>query len=377
MFIKGVGCTNFGVEQSSQKLVYEAVNEALNDADIGIANIDVILISSMTLASNGERQRHISAMLSSLFQRKLPIINITAACAGGGAALWSAIQLSYNPNYNNILVVGVEKILANINEIIIDELMMGADYVYEQLEGLNFPAQNALIAQQHMLKHGTTEEDFALVAYKNHKNGFLNPKARFYKKEVTLEQIRSSPIVASPLRLYDCCISANGSAAVVLSKDKSDIEIAGSGFCVDRLPAFESDDMTSWQATRLAAEQAYKQTGITARDIDIAEVHDCFTPIEIISYEDLGFAKAGEGAELIRSNTTALDGNLPVNTSGGLKAKGHPISATGISQIYELTKQLRGEAGDRQVNGTYALAQNIGGAGSTASVHILKKAKYA
>ncbi|MBI2101941.1 thiolase family protein [Candidatus Woesearchaeota archaeon] len=225
-----------------------------------------------------------------------------------------------------------------------------------------------------MLKYGATTDDFALVALKNHENAYLNPKARFYKRRVTLKQIRKSPIVASPLRLFDCSLSVNGAAAAIITKEKADIEIAGSGFYVDRLSAFESEDMTTWQATKLAAEEAYKQAGAAPDDIDVAELHDAFTPVEIISYEDLGFCKKGEGKNLIRKGKVSLNGELPVNTSGGLKAKGHPISATGIAQIYELVKQLRRDAGERQVsNANIALAQNIGGAGSSISVHILKK----
>jgi acetyl-CoA C-acetyltransferase len=251
---------------------------------------------------------------------------------------------------------------------------MAAERIYEQSEGLNFPAQNALVAQQYMIRHKATTGDFALVAFKNHQNAFLNPKARFYKKQVTLKQIEKSHVVASPLRLFDCSLSVNGAAAAILTKGKTDIEIASSSMYVDRLAAFESEDMTSWESSRLAGEEAYRQAGITPEDIDIVEIHDAFTPVEIISYEDLGFCKRGEGKYLIRKGVTNLNGRLPVNTSGGLKAKGHPISATGISQIYELAKQMRNQAGDRQVdNIKYGLAQNIGGAGSTAAVHILKK----
>ncbi|MBI2646968.1 thiolase family protein [Candidatus Woesearchaeota archaeon] len=277
-------------------------------------------------------------------------------------------------DYNNILVVGVERLLTNNSITVTDEIMMAAERIYEQSEGLNFPAENALVAQQYMLKYNATLNDFALVAYKNHQNAYLNPKARFYKKEVTLKQIKKSPVVASPLRLFDCSLSVNGAAAAILTKDKTDIELVGSSLYVDRLSAFESEDMTLWEATKLAAQEAYSQAGIKPSDIDIAELHDAFTPVELISYEDLGFCNKGEGKEMIRKGITNLNGELPVNTSGGLKAKGHPISATGISQIYELVKQMRNEAQERQVsNVKYALAQNIGGAGSTVTVHILKK----
>jgi acetyl-CoA C-acetyltransferase len=333
-------------------------------------DVDAIVVSAIDTESNGERQRLFSSIVSSILKKKVPILTSTAVCGGGGAALWTANKL----DYNNVLAVGVERLLTNNSKIVTDEIMMAAERIYEQAEGLNFPAQNALVAQQYMLKYGATSDDFALVAYKNHKNAFINPKARFYKKEVTLKQIKKSPIVASPLRLFDCSLSVNGASAVILTKDKTDIEVTGSSLFVDRLSAFESDDMTSWQASKLAGEEAYKQAGITPNDIDIAELHDAFTSVELISYEDLGFCNKGKAKELIRDGTTNIDGKLPVNTSGGLKAKGHPISATGVGQIYELVKQMRNEAGERQVNNIkYALAQNIGGAGSTVSVHILKK----
>ena len=376
MFVKGVGMTNFGIQECpTSHLVHEAALEALDDADISMNEVEAIVLSNMDFLSNGERQRHSASMVSSLFQKKLPIVAVPAGCAGGGTALWTAIRLQKSGNYGNILVVGFDKVVANTSKRITDEILMGGERIYEQAEGLNFPAQNALVAQQYMIQHSATTDDFALVAYKNHKNAFLNPKARFYKREVTLKQIKNSPVVASPLRLFDCSLSVNGSAAAIITKDKTDIEIVGSSLFVDRLSAFESDDMASWEATRLAAAEAYKQAGISPDDIDIAEIHDAFTSVELISYEDLGFCRKGEGKELIRKGITNLDGKLPVNTSGGLKAKGHPISATGISQIYEIVKQMRNECGERQVdNVEYGLAQNIGGAGSTVSVHIVRKA---
>ncbi len=371
MYVKGVGMTKFGAQtDTSQKLVYEATMEALGDSNTKIDKIDAIVSSIVDSESNGERQRGFSSIISSIFKRKVPIVTCSAVCGGGGAALWTANKL----DYNNILVVGVERLLTNNSAVTTNEILMAAERIYEQTEGMIFPAQNALVAQQYMLKYGATADDFALVAYKNHQNAFLNPKARFYRKEVTLKQIKKSPMVASPLRLFDCSLSVNGAAAAIITKDETDIKIMGSSLFVDRLSTFESEDMTSWQASVLAAGESYKQAGVSPNNIDVVEVHDAFTPVEIISYEDLGFCKRGEGKNLIRKGITNLNGKLPVNPSGGLKAKGHPISATGIAQIYELVKQMRREAGDRQVsNANIALAQNIGGAGSTVSVHILGK----
>ena len=375
MFIKGVGMTKFGIEENTTShLVYESSLEALNDADMSMNDVDAIVLSNNDLMSNGERQRHSASLVSSLFQKKLPIITVTSGCSGGGTALWTAIKLQKSGSYNNILVAGFEKMVSNTSARITDEMLMGTERIYEQNEGMNFPAENALVAQQYMLMYNATLDDLALVAYKNHQNAFLNPKARFYKKKVTLEDIKNSPIVASPLRLFDCSIPANGASVMILSKDKTDIEIIGSAEEADYLAPFERDDVTSWEASKKAAEIAYKEANISPSDISIAEIHDAFTSVELISYEDLGFCKKGEAKELIRKGITNIDGTLPVNTSGGLKAKGQPISATGISQIYELAKQMRNDAGERQVsNIKYALAQNIGGAGSTVTVHILKK----
>ncbi len=374
MFIKGVGMTKFGIEETaSNHLVYEAAFEALEDSDISMEDIDAIIISNNDLLSNGERQRHSASMVSSLFQKKVPIVAYPSGCSGGGTALWAAIRLQNTNNYDNVLVIGFERMVSNLSKRVTDEMLMGAERIYEQTEGLNFPAQNALVAQQYMLRYSITSDDLTLVAFKNHSNAYLNPKARFYRKKVSIEEIKQSPVVASPLRLFDCSIPANGAAALVLAKEKTDIEIVGSSEETDALAPFERSDMISWDASRLASEEAYRQAGISPNDIDIAELHDAFTSVELISYEDSGFCKKGEGAKLIREGYTNINGKLPVNTSGGLKAKGHPISATGISQIYELTKQMRKEAGDRQVdNINYALAQNIGGAGSTVAVHILR-----
>src|SRR3989344_4463782 len=356
MFVKGVGMTKFGTEnRSSQEMIYEAAFEALQGADMTPDDMDAIVLSTTDSQINGERQRLMGPVVNSLLNTKKPVIRIPAVCGGGGAALWSALKLKHD----NVLVIGNEKLASNNSMQVTDDILMAAERIYEQAEGMIFPAQNALVAQQHMLKYGITEDDFAQVALKNHENAFLNPKAAFYKKKVTLEQIKKSPMVASPLRLFDCSLSVNGAAAAVLTKDKTDVEIIGSGLATDSLPTFEREDITTWEATKRASEAAYNQAGISASDIDFAEVHDAFTIVELMAYEDLGFAEKGKGNALIQDGTTKLDGKLPVNMSGGLKAKGHPISATGLSQIYELTKQLRGEAAERQVRGKIALAQNI------------------
>lgn len=372
MFIKGVGMTKFNYSQKQWwQLAFEATMEALEDCSMKMSEIDAIALSTVSSAAGGEHQTHKISLLSDLFKTHVPIIETPSVCAGGGVAFWTANRL----NFNNILVVSGEKLVDNRSEITVHWILSAAERAIEQTEGLIFPVQNALVWQQYMKEYKTTMDDLALIAFKNHKNAVLNPKAYFYERPVSLEKIKSSPIVSSPLRLMDCSLSVNGGAAVIISKEKTDIEIIGSGFATDYLLTFGRDEIHHFKATRIAAKQAFEQAKLNPKDIEIAEVHDAFTSVELFSYEDLGFAEIGKGAELIRSGKVNLDGELPINTSGGLKAKGHPISVTGLAQIYEVANQLRGKCGQRQVKPLpkIGLCHNIGGTGGSVIVHILKK----
>jgi len=374
MFVKGVGMTKFDYSQKPWwKFAYEAAIEALEDAGMKISDIEAIVLSAVSSAAGGEHQTHKVSLLSDLFKTNVPIIELPAVCGGGGIAVWTANRL----NFKNVLVVAGEKLVDNRSEVTVDWILSAAERVIEQPEGMLFPVQNALVAQAYMQKYGATKDDLSLVAFKNHQNAALNPKAYYYKRPVSLEKIKESPIIASPFGLFDCSLSVNGGAAVVLSKEKTDIEIIGSGFATDYLLTFGRKDITHFKATQIAAKQAFSQAKLRPEDIEVAEVHDAFTSVELFSYEDLGFAKEGEGKELIRSGRINLDGNLPINPSGGLKAKGHPISATGLAQIYEIVSQLREKCGERQAKSApkIGLCHNIGGAGGTVTVHILKNLK--
>jgi acetyl-CoA C-acetyltransferase len=370
-YVKGVGMTKFGVHsKTSQELCYDAVMEALEDANMPLSGIDEIILTKGDSIYDGERQRLFPGLLSSILRDEdIPIMRVTAACSGGGSAFWNAVH----SDKKNVLVLGIEKLSRGLTKYTTEDFMMAAERIYEQTEGLNFPAQNALVAQQYMMKYNATQNDLALVALKNHENACNNPKARFYGKKVTMDMIKKSPIIASPLRLFDCSISVDGAAAAIVSKDETDIKIAGSSLYTSRLSTFESPDMCTWDATVLAAKHAYNEASITHENIDFVEVHDAFTPVELMSYEDLGFCSKGQGPKLIRDGTTKINGKLPVNTSGGLKAKGHPVSATGVSQIYEIVNQMRKKCDKRQLDRKkIGMAHNIGGAGSTVTVHILK-----
>jgi len=374
MYIKGVGMTKFDYSQKPWwQFCYEATMEALEDAGMKISDIDAIVFTGMSSCDGySEHQTHKISHLSDLFKTNVPIIETPSVCAGGGVALWTALHLN---GLRNILVCSGEKLVDNKSEVVTHWILSAAERVIEQTEGMLFPVQNVLVWQQYMEKYGGTMDDLALIAFKNHQNATLNPKAYYYQRPVSLEDIKNSPIVASPFRLMDCSLSVNGGAAAILSKEKSDVEIIGSGFATDYLLTFDREIITHFKATRIAAEQAYSQAKIKPENIDVAEVHDAFTSVELFSYEDLGFAPIGKGADLIRQGKVNLDGELPVNPSGGLKAKGHPISVTGLAQIYEITNQLRGRCGERQVkNPKIGLCHNIGGAGGSVTVHILKKA---
>ncbi len=374
MFIKGVGMTKFDYSQKPWwAFAYEAAIEALEDARMKISEIEAIVFTGMESCDGySEHQTHKISLLSDLFKTNVPIIETPSVCAGGGVALWVALQLE---KFKNILVVSGEKLVDNKSEMTTHWILSAAERVIEQTEGMLFPVQNALVWQQYMEKYGATMDDLALISFKNHQNAALNPKAYYYQRPVSLETIKNSPIVASPLRLMDCSLSVNGGAAAILTKEKTDIEVAGSGFATDYLLTFGRKEPWHFQATKLAAQQAYKEAKIRPTDIQVAEVHDAFTSVELFSYEDLGFAEIGKGAELIRKGIVNLDGKLPVNPSGGLKAKGHPISPTGLAQIYEIVNQLRGKCGQRQIKPIpkIGLCHNIGGAGGSVTVHILRK----
>ncbi len=245
---------------------------------------------------------------------------------------------------------------------------------------MTFPGYYAMLAQAHMAEFGTTEKHLAMVAVKNHHYGRLNPLAHM-QKEVTLEKALSSFVVAHPLKLFDCSLITDGSASILLASEEKAREITskpvwitGLGLATDTMAIGERETLTGLRATQIAAEKAYKMAGIGPPDVDVATVHDCFTIAEIVAYEDLGFCEEGDGWKLIEEGATHLGGRIPVNLDGGLKSKGHPIGATGVSMAVSITKQLRGEAGESQVrNATIGMTHNVGGSGQIVAVHIFRR----
>jgi acetyl-CoA C-acetyltransferase len=281
--------------------------------------------------------------------------------------------------YRVVLVLGVERLSGLGSGVLTRNIAMAGDALLDQSVGLNFPATYALVAQAHAAAYGTSASDLDAIAFKNHSNAQLNPKAHFHKKIVTLEEIENAPMVASPLRLFDCCPVSDGAAAVVLEthpRNARSIPVMGSAIATDSISLAQRSSHTTFAAARVAAERAYAQAGVGPCDIDMAEVHDCFTIAEIVAMEDLGFAAPGDGARLVRDGGTRIGGRLPINMSGGLKAGGHAIGATGVSQACEIITQLRREAGPRQVDGAHVgLTHNVGGVGGTCAVNIFGGAR--
>jgi acetyl-CoA C-acetyltransferase len=279
-----------------------------------------------------------------------------------------------------VLVGGVEKMTHRTTAEVTEYLAMASDYPFEQWHGITFPGLFAMMATAHMHAYGTTQEQMALVAVKNHYHGSLNPKAHM-QKEITLEAAMASRYVAWPLKLYDCSLITDGASCIILAKPElaskytdMPVHIIGSGQASDTIGLYERKSLTSLNAARLAAKMAYEMANAKPQDVDVAEVHDCFTIAELMAYEDLVFCNAGEGGRLVESGETRLGGRIPVNTSGGLKAKGHPVGATGTAQAYEIYLQLTGQAGKRQVkDAKLGLTHNIGGSGATAAVHIYRR----
>ncbi len=309
----------------------------------------------------------------------IPATRTEAACASSGTALRSGIYAVLSGLADVVIVGGVEKMTHRSTAEVTEYLAMASDYPFEQFNGITFPGLFALMATAHMNAYGTTQEHMAQVAVKNHYHASLNPKAHL-QREVSVETVLASRMVAWPLKMYDCSLITDGASCVILAKPDlakkytdQPVHIVGSGQASDSIGIYERKSLTTLSSSKLAAKTAYDMASIRSDEIDVAEVHDCFTFVELMSYEDLGFCPIGKSGELIDSGETMLGGRLPVNTSGGLKAKGHPVGATGTAQVYEMYLQLTEQADRRQVkNAKIGLTHNVGGAGATATVHVYR-----
>ena len=376
--ILGIGVTKFGElwNKSLRDLFVEASLAAMDDAKV--TKLDMAYVGCMT-SGLFNAQEHLGALMADyLGAGPIPALRVESACASGGSALASAVIAVASGYYDVVLAGGVEKMTDVSGGKATEALGAAADADYELFLGATFPSLYAMMAVAHMHAYGTTRKALTEVSVKNHFHGSKNPKAQ-YPFEIKPEAVLASPLVSEPLHLLDCSPITDGAAAVIVvpldkvKKNKRAVRITGFGRSTDTIALHQRKDMASIGAVARAAEAAYKMAGKTPKDIHLAEVHDCFTIAEIMSYEALGFCPKGKGGDLILSGATRLGGKIPVNTSGGLKSKGHPVGATGIAQACEITAQLRGEAGARQVKGAKTgLTSNMGGSGASAVVHILE-----
>ncbi len=373
----GVGLTKFGKhERNSAELFAEAARDAITDAEISPSAIQALYYGNVT-GGEGERQLHTSPLAASLLGlTNIPTTRFENACATSHVAFRHAVMEVAAGISDVVLVGGGERVLHIPTDHATEYFAFCSDASYEQPVGLTFPGVFALIARAHMEKYGTTEEQMAHVAVKNHRHGVHNPKAQF-RKEITLETVLRSAYVADPLKLFDCCPFTDGGAAVVLASEevarrhKRSIWVLGSAAASDTMFMHEKRDLSRVTATERAALGAYRQAGKGPQDVDVVELHDCFTIAEIVATEGLGFFEPGTGGIAAEKGWTSVGGKIPVNPSGGLKSKGHPIGATGAAQICEIVTQLRGEAGPRQVDGAgIGLAHTLGGNTATVLVSL-------
>jgi len=377
--VVGTGHSVFGNRRDANlpELAFEAIKPAVEEA--GIAQKEVGFVAVGT--AGGWYEEFLPAVVISEYAglTDAGLIRCEAACASGSAALLAAYQAIANGQADIAMAIGIEK-MTEVDILTSIELIGRAGYYLWEFHnfGMTFPAYYALHATAHMKKYGTTEEDLARVAVKNHKYGAMNQYAHF-QRPIKVEDVLSSRVIAWPLKIYDCCPVSDGAAAVVLAsenraKDLSDtpIWIKGVGTSSGTANISKREDYSSLRSGRIAGERAYASAKIKPDQLDVATVHDCFTIAELLAYEDLGFCERGGATKMIREGQTEIGGKIPVNVDGGLKAKGHPIGATGVSMAAELTRQLRGEAGKRQVPVKHgiALAHNIGGTGHYAYVTV-------
>ncbi|MCU0859008.1 MAG: thiolase domain-containing protein [Thermoplasmata archaeon] len=381
----GIGDTEFGElwDASFRDIGIKAGLAAVADANISAEMIDALYVGNMS-AGRFIEQEHIGALIadySGLARDHIPATRVEAAGASGGLALRQGFMAVASGLHDIVVVGGAEK-MTDVSDVESSMIQSSAaDQEWETVLGATFPSLHALIATRHMHQFGTTREQLADVAVKNHRHGSLNPKAQF-QRPITRETVLGSPMVSSPLRVFDCAPSSDGAAAVVLcplehAKKYTEIpiEIIGSGQASDTLSLHHRNAITTMEATTAASNRALKMAGLSQKDIDVAEVHDNFTISEILAIEDLGFFPKGQGGKATEEGKTGLEGEIAINTSGGLKARGDPIGATGLAQAVEIVTQLRGNAGKRQVkDAAVGLTHNVGGTGATAVVHIFRRA---
>ncbi|MDD5427078.1 MAG: thiolase domain-containing protein [candidate division Zixibacteria bacterium] len=381
--VVGVGFSQWGEvwRRSLRGLFVDAAMNAIKNA--GVDHLDSLYVGCMA-SGPFVSQEHLGALMADYLGMKgLPAMRVESACASGGMAFRQAFIEVAGGFSDIVMASGVEKMTDCSGDDATAALAMAADQEYEVFNGATFPGLYALMAHAHMARYGTTRQMLSAIAVKNHKNGAKNPVAQ-YPFEITIEGVEKSVMIADPLHILDCSPITDGAAAVIVTTEeiarklgKPYIKVLGSGLATDTIQLAHRADLTTIKASTLAAERALKMAGKTIRDVQFAEVHDCFTIAELVILESIGVYKPGQAGPAILAGETALEGKFPVNSSGGLKSKGHPVGATGIAQIAEVYKQLTGQAEKgRQIPGSpkIGMTQNMGGSGASSVVHIMEVA---
>ena len=382
VYVLGAGSTKYGkLNESIIEIALNASRDAIESAGITPRDLKAGYISNVFGVA--DKQVHMApVIMSNLGIPDVPGLTIESACGSGSVMFREAFANVSAGFYDCVLALGVEKVTHTSTVESTTLFSYCSDFFYEGGNGASFPGLFGSMARAYLASYKATEEDLARVAVKNHENGFLNPKAHVRKK-ITIEDVLKSPMVASPLKLYDCCPFSDGASAVILCNEefakKSGnpyMEVVGSGRGASPASVQSRKDITTIPSTVEAARQAYKMANLSPKDIDFVEVHDCFTIAELIDIEDLGFFPKGSAAQAVREGRTRLNSDITVNPSGGLKSKGHPIGATGVGQVVEVFEQFTNKAGERTVkDAEIAMTHNFGATGASAAVHIFKKIK--
>ena len=358
MWIAGAGMTRFGRrDENLPDLMAEAALAAL--ADAGIERPDALVVAAMNPEEFTGEGNYASLIATRLGLSQVPALRVETATSSGVAAVFAAYAAIASGFHRSILVVGGEK-MTHVPTPRVSEIIGRSIDPHEKSYGTTMPALAGLVTRAAMHRRGFTLREISQVAVKNHAHGARNPYAHF-QEPVKLEAVMESRLVADPLRLFHCCPISDGGAALVLTAERKAVRIAGIGQGADSIAVRYRSDLTSFRATQAAAQAAYRMAGFGAERVEVAELHDAFTPFELISLEDTGLVPPGKAGRATLDGETAVGGRLPINPSGGLKARGHPLAATGISQIVELCWQLWGKAEGRQVPARVGLAQSIGG----------------
>jgi acetyl-CoA C-acetyltransferase len=379
----GIGKTAFGAfpDRDLRSLAVEAVEHAMRDANVVPEKVEAFYLGNFA-GPSFVGQNHLAPYIGTAAGfESIPCTRFEDACASSGSAFFHAWQGVAAGIYDVVVAAGVEKMTSQSTPRVTEILAGAGDMAGEGRAGATFPALFAMIARRHMYQYGTTRKQLAAVAVKNHANGAKNPLAHM-RKVITIEQALAGKPIAEPLTVYDCSLISDGAAAVVIVPlehaarfNSRHVKVLAVAQTSDHVALDSKKDITLFPAVKTAGEKAYAMAGVGPKEIDVAELHDCFTIAEIVASEDLGFVAKGDGGKFVEAGCSAIDGRLPINTSGGLKSKGHPVGATGVGQICDIVMQLRGDAGERQVaRRRIGLTENLGGSGATCVVSILAAA---